>query len=194
LVGVLLDLAMWARAPDAIDELVLRRCDGPTLDVGCGPGRMVVELCRRGVPALGIDVVGSVVSQVVVNGGLALTRSVFDSLPGEGAWATVLLHDGCIGIGGDPKLLLARVRELLAPGGVAYVEHDPEPARAELTTARLRDLRGAEATVVDWATVGWRLLDRVAREVDLLVVDTWASGGRAFAALARPGVRGESMP
>ena len=37
------------------DESVLARCTGPTLDVGCGPGRMAAALRARGVHALGID-------------------------------------------------------------------------------------------------------------------------------------------
>lgn len=30
----------WRAEPDGVDELMLRRCHGPILDVGCGPGRM----------------------------------------------------------------------------------------------------------------------------------------------------------
>ncbi|HEX6444717.1 MAG TPA: class I SAM-dependent methyltransferase, partial [Streptosporangiales bacterium] len=40
----------------AADEALLRRCVGPVLDVGCGPGRLVTELAARGQLALGIDV------------------------------------------------------------------------------------------------------------------------------------------
>jgi SAM-dependent methyltransferase len=180
------DLARWVRPPDAVDDLVLRRCVGPTLDVGCGPGRMVVELVRRGVPALGIDVLAAAVQHVLVGGGLALTQSVFDRVPGEGRWPTALLLDGCVGIGGDPRLLLARVRELLAPGGVAYVELDPRCDRAECTTVWLRDMHGRVTRNVAWAVVGWRLLNQVAQEVDLVVKDSWTAGGRVFAALGRP--------
>ncbi|MGH3659177.1 MAG: class I SAM-dependent methyltransferase [Micromonosporaceae bacterium] len=182
---ILVDLARWDRPPDAVDHEVLRRCSHQTLDVGCGPGRMVVELARRGVPALGIDVVATAVREVLARGGNALTRSVFDELPCEGRWPTVLLLDGRVGIGGEPKILLARIRELLAPGGVAYVEHDPDPGQASSTMARFRHAGGAESTV-DWAVVGWHLLARVAQEVDLVVMDTWTAGGRTFAALARP--------
>jgi SAM-dependent methyltransferase len=182
----LLDLAEWARPPDAVDDLVLRRCVGPTLDVGCGPGRMVVELVRRGIPALGIDVLAAAVRHVLVSGGLALTQSVFDRVPGEGRWPTALLVDGCVGIGGEPALLLARVRELLAPGGVVYVELDPVHGRAGRTTVWLRDLHGRVTTKVAWAVVGSRLLAQVAREVDLVVKDSWTAGGRVFAAVERP--------
>ena len=30
-------------------------CDGPTIDLGCGPGRLVAHLVQRGFPALGVD-------------------------------------------------------------------------------------------------------------------------------------------
>ena len=182
----LLDLAEWARPPDAVDDLVLRRCIGPTLDVGCGPGRMVVELVRRGIPALGIDVLAAAVRHVLVSGGLALTQLVFDRLPGEGRWPTVLLLDGCVGIGGEPGLLLTRVRELLAPGGVVYVELDPVRERAECTTVWLRDMHGRVTTKVAWAVVGSHLLAQVAHEADLVVGDSWTAGGRVFAAVERP--------
>ncbi len=55
-------------------------------------------------------------------GGVALHRSVFTHIPGEGRWDTVLLIDGNIGIGGDPIALLRRVRQLLAPTGCALIE------------------------------------------------------------------------
>jgi hypothetical protein len=37
------------------DQAVAGLCDGPTIDLGCGPGRLVANLIRRGVPALGVD-------------------------------------------------------------------------------------------------------------------------------------------
>src|ERR1700758_210936 len=40
---------------DAFDDAVTRMCAGPTIELGCGPGRLVARLIRRGVPALGID-------------------------------------------------------------------------------------------------------------------------------------------
>lgn len=35
------------------DNAVLGLCAGPTIDLGCGPGRLVTRLIERGVPALG---------------------------------------------------------------------------------------------------------------------------------------------
>src|SRR5258707_10052834 len=40
-------------ADDRFDHAVVGLCDGPTIDLGCGPGRLVAQLVQRGVPALG---------------------------------------------------------------------------------------------------------------------------------------------
>ncbi|MBM7785788.1 class I SAM-dependent methyltransferase [Tenggerimyces flavus] len=181
-----LDLARWARAPDDTDTRVLDRCLGPALDVGCGPGRMVVALARRGVPALGIDVAPEAVQHVLNAGGLALVRSVFKHVPGEGRWQHAILLDGCIGIGGSPIALLKRVRELLAPGGVAYVEHDTSPDRADLTTARISDGRGRVSAPFAWAVIGHNALDRAAQQAGLRVLETWPPSDRALCVLQRP--------
>ncbi|MDP9442781.1 MAG: hypothetical protein M3P34_11540, partial [Actinomycetota bacterium] len=63
--------------------------------------------------------------------------SVFGALPGEGRWATALLIDGNIGIGGDPVALLRRVAELLRPAGVVLVELDAPGAPTEVVTVRM---------------------------------------------------------
>lgn len=110
-----LDVERWCAHADPVDLDVLNRCEGAVLDVGCGPGRLVAELAARGRTALGIDVSETAVHHAVRLGGQALRRSVFDSLPGEGRWDTVLLMDGNVGIGGDPRALLDRVAGLLSP-------------------------------------------------------------------------------
>jgi 2-polyprenyl-3-methyl-5-hydroxy-6-metoxy-1,4-benzoquinol methylase len=47
----------WQQNATAADlELFVDRCHGPTLDVGCGPGRLTAALTERGVDALGIDI------------------------------------------------------------------------------------------------------------------------------------------
>jgi len=46
----------WLGTADSCDERLLDRAVGPVLDVGCGPGRHLLALARRGVEATGIDV------------------------------------------------------------------------------------------------------------------------------------------
>ena len=107
------------------DRSLLGRCWGPTLDVGCGPGRLLVALGVRGVPAAGIDPSEEAVALARRAGGTAVCRSVFAPLPGEGLWSCAVLADGTIGIGGAPVRLLSRVRELLGTDGRVLVELDP---------------------------------------------------------------------
>lgn len=115
---------LWSR-PVPGDGTMLDRCAGPVLDVGAGPGRLTVALAERGVPALAIDVTPYAVQLARSSGALALQRDVFGRLPAAGRWATVLLADGNIGIGGDPAMLLRRAAELLRPGGAVVAELEP---------------------------------------------------------------------
>ena len=83
---------------------------GPVLDVGCGPGRFVIGLAQRGTVALGVDPAPAAVALCRSRGAPVLQKSVFDPLPGQGRWRTVLLADGNIGIGGDPAAAAAPLR------------------------------------------------------------------------------------
>ena len=48
-------VARWKSAPSPADlALFVDQCTGPTLDVGCRPGRLSAALTERGVHALGI--------------------------------------------------------------------------------------------------------------------------------------------
>jgi len=179
-----LDLARWCAEPDAADDTMLARCTGPTLDIGCGPGRLAAALTRRGRPALGIDLVPAAVARALAAGATALCRSVFDPLPGEGRWAVALLADGNIGIGGDPAGLLDRVHDLLVPGGLLVVETDPQDVH-ERFAARVADDRGTYGGPFRWARVGTPSLTRLAPVHHFAVSDAWTCAGRAFAALRR---------
>jgi SAM-dependent methyltransferase len=108
----------------AVDEALLERCTGPTVDVGCGPGRLTTALADRGVPALGVDVSAAAVEMTLRRGGQAIHHDVFAPMPDATTWTHVLLADGNIGIGGNPVRLLRRMRQLLHPEGriVADVE------------------------------------------------------------------------
>jgi SAM-dependent methyltransferase len=161
---------------------MLARVRGTTLDLGCGPGRLVVELARRGVHALGVDISADAVHLARRAGAAVLRRSLFCPLPGEGLWDSVLLADGNVGIGGDPAALLRRCRALLAPGGRAVVELE-EPGTG-LVCTRLRLERGAEATSwFDWASMGVDAVPAPAAAAGLRVHECWERSGRWFATL-----------
>jgi SAM-dependent methyltransferase len=151
-----LSVAGWLHESPG-DESILDRCEGPTLDIGSGPGRLTVALNERGIPALGIDVTPYAVDLARSSGALVMLRDVFDRVPGTGRWTTVLLADGNIGIGGDPAALLGRVAQLLAPHGHAIVELEPPGSPLRREQVRLCHAGSAsafgpatESTAQDW--------------------------------------------
>ncbi|MEU7476150.1 class I SAM-dependent methyltransferase [Lentzea sp. NPDC042327] len=152
-----LPVARWHADADDGDDVLLDACTGPTLDVGCGPGRLVAALLARNVQALGVDVSPVAVRRTTDRGGLALRRDVFDLLPGEGRWQHVLLADGNIGIGGDPAALLLRVRQLLRTGGTVVAE--VETPGSGLTRGQARVRAGGEPG--PWFPWAWSDADSV---------------------------------
>ncbi|MFJ3616666.1 class I SAM-dependent methyltransferase [Streptomyces iakyrus] len=175
-----LEVERWCAGADPVDRDVLDRCEGAVLDVGCGPGRLVAELAARGRAALGIDVSEAAVEHTARLGGQALRRSVFERLPGEGRWDTVLLMDGNIGIGGDPRALLERVAGLLRPGGLLIAETVATDVD-ERVRVHITDARAATGDPFPWARLGTRALLGYARGWKR--AGQWTAGGRHFAAL-----------
>jgi SAM-dependent methyltransferase len=161
------------------DEALLARCAGPTLDVGCGPGRLAGALAGRGCPTLGIDISETAVRLARRRGAAALRRDVFDRVPGEGRWHHVLLADGNIGIGGDPARLLRRCRRLVAPGGRVHVE-----AAAPGTAGWSGPAVAEDGTRLRWACVPVDDLATLAAATAMRVLDTWTEADRWFATLA----------
>ena len=153
----------WQVAADESDRAVLAQCLGPTLDIGCGPGRMGAHLAEQGVPVLCVDVVTDAVEQARGRGVSALRRDVFAPLPGEGRWRTALLADGNIGIGGDPHALLRRVRQLLGPGGRVVADVAPYGYGLLTRQVRLRTALGLSEPF-PWTVVGADALAALATE------------------------------
>jgi SAM-dependent methyltransferase len=181
-----LDVERWCSPPDAADRTLLLRClhrRVPAIDLGCGPGRLVAELQAYGLPALGVDVTRTAVDRTRGLGGSALCRSVFDRLPGEGRWGTALLADGNLGIGGDPRALLARTAELLAPEGLLLVEVDPVADLDDRVTVTVEDARGRCGPPFGWARLGTRAALAEADATGFRFSDAWTAQGRHFLAL-----------
>lgn len=161
------------------DARMLDCCSGPTLDIGCGPGRLVAALNDRDVPATGIDTSALAVEMTRRRGGAAIHGDVFGPLPGcEGA-SHILLADGNIGIGGDPLRMLVRASELLAPEGNMIIELDP-------TTEGVHQLTRRWETVLNfgpwfsWARVGVSTFDEIAHQAGLVLVDEVHVAHRSF--------------
>lgn len=177
-----LDVDRWSAAADAVDEMVVSRCEPPVLDLGCGPGRMVVALGRSGRAALGVDLSAAAVAISRSRGGLALQRNIADRLPGEGRWGTALLLDSNIGLGGDVEALLRRCRDLVGGGGLIICEVDQDPDRHEVESVVMTS-GGGSCPPMPWGRVGARTLARLAAPLDLLVAEEWSAAGRVFVAL-----------
>jgi len=180
-----LPLDRWLGALTVADDAVLDRALAPVLDIGCGPGRHVLALARRGLIALGIDVSPIAVAHARSRGAHAIEGSVFDGIPNAGRWGSALLLDGNVGIGGRPALLLRRLAQVVAPGGRVLVELEAPgvPTRRE----RLRLESGEVASDwFRWAHVGVDGIAAVAGSAGLEVRETWERAGRWFAVLDVP--------
>ena len=178
-----LDLEAWSGPATAEELEMLAGLRPAVLDVGCGPGRIAAALAESGVPALGIDVSPSALRTASDSGAIVLERSVFDPLPGEGRWGTVLLLDGNIGIGGDPLALLRRLRALVHVDGEAVVEVGPPGGALVCDEVRLRCSDSGDGPWVDWAWVGADAVDELGREAGFDVCRADRYGDRFVARL-----------
>jgi SAM-dependent methyltransferase len=179
-------LDRWLGPLMAADEAVLDRAQAPVLDVGCGPGRHVLALARRGHLALGVDIAPAAVRVARLRGAPAIEGSVFDRIPGAGTWGSALLLDGNIGIGGAPEALLARLRDLLRPGGEALVELAPPGVPATNEHIRL-EYAGRQSSPFAWAYVGSDAIEALARTAGFTVAERWDAERRWFARLVAAG-------
>jgi SAM-dependent methyltransferase len=174
----------WHCAPDTADEWLIERCYGSTIDLGCGPGRLVHALAQRGFDSLGVDCSPHAIRQCRARGVSVLQSDVFGALPYEGAWQHVLLADGNIGIGGDPLLLLRRAAELLAAGGTLLTELAAPGAGYWTGPARLAN-DDHQGQWFPWAVVGIDVIAALADRAGLQVREVATFRRRWFAELTR---------
>lgn len=179
-----LPLGRWLAPVDDADRALLEHAPAPVLDIGCGPGRHVTALLAAGHEALGLDLSPVAVRLARARGAEAILRSVFADVPAAGSWSTALLLDGNIGIGGAPVPLLARARELVAPGGAVLVETGPPGSPTRCERVRL-EAPGAVSVWFGWAQVGADGIEPLARSAGLRPAGRIRAGGRWFARLAR---------
>jgi SAM-dependent methyltransferase len=180
---IVLDLDRWDRPASGEERALLAGIEGPVIDLGCGPGRLVVDLAARRVPVLGIDLSLDAVDLARRRGATVLRRDLFGELPAEGRWATVLLFDGNVGIGGDPVRLLRRCRRLTARTGGLLVEVGPPGVGWRRASAWLvRD--GRRTAAVPWAVVGADAVEGLSRAAGLAVTTLHETpSGRWFAGM-----------
>ena len=114
----------------------------------------------------------------------AVRRSVFDPMPGEGCWDTVLLADGNIGIGGAPLALLRRTAELLDRGGRVVCDLAAPGTGLRVHAARLVTAP-AYSGPFPWAEVGPEAIGPLADQAGLRVLHLRQRHGRWFAVLTR---------
>ena len=174
----------WFGPADGAECRALDGARGPVLDIGCGPGRHVVALAERGIPALGIDITRGALDHARARGVPVLERCIFGHLPGAGRWRTALLLDGNIGIGGNPLALLRRVVTVLAPDGRALVEVGARGTARPRTRVRF-EVDGGSGPWFDWAAVDRDGLETLAAASGLVVHECWCDDGRWFTWLGR---------
>jgi len=163
---------------------LLTRCGPDTIDLGCGPGRLTGALIAGGRRALGVDVSAQAVRYTRQRGAPAVHGSLFHELPDEGGWATAVLADGNIGIGGDPVRLLRRCKSLLHPRGELLVEVDPPGSHTWQGEVTLDD-GDRVSDRFGWAFVALDDIAHIAGEATLRLVETWTEADRWFVCLSR---------
>ncbi|MGQ7881984.1 class I SAM-dependent methyltransferase, partial [Burkholderia pseudomallei] len=140
----------WDEQPPPDDMYVLLERyfePGPTADVGCGAGRDVAWLARRGFDACGYDGSASLIAEARrSHPALRFEQALLPALAGAPSGAfrnvlceTVIMHLPASEVGAA----VARLVELLAPGGTLYLSWRVTAGDAQ------RDGRGRLYAAVD---------------------------------------------
>ena len=177
-----LEVDRYMSAPSLAEYDLLRRAPSPVLDVGCGPGRHVLALIESGRIALGVDVAPSAVDIAVRRGAPVLHRSIFERVPAAGRWASALLLDGNIGIGGNSHALLVRLGELLRRDGCVLAEVDAPGISTRTLSVRI-ECGDRISSPIPWARVGVDDIADVAFSAGFRLEEIWSAEERWFAYL-----------
>lgn len=151
------DPAEAARAVATVLALAPELARGPVLDLGCGAGRHLDRLLDRNPEAFGLDLSASLLGRAPARLRPRLLRGDMRQLPlRRGTLAGICLWFTAFGYFDDATnlALLARLAELLRPGGILVLDYlnapqlratlvaDGEEQRGEL---RVRSRRSIEA-------------------------------------------------
>ncbi|MBY6362503.1 class I SAM-dependent methyltransferase [Rhodococcoides corynebacterioides] len=169
----------------AVDETLLGLCRGRTIDLACGPGRLVEELRRRGISAMGVDTSPAAVALGRERGAKTVLADIFDTVPHEGHWDTVLLVDGNIGIGGDPGRVIGRAHEIACESGSVLVEVD-SPGTGSVTECLRIEGHGSVGPWYDWARIDAAALIPLATAAGLECSGSVSVSRRHFVRFVKP--------
>jgi SAM-dependent methyltransferase len=174
----------WCSEASALELNMLQSLQGPVLDIGCGPGRMLSAARSLGMSALGIDTSAEAVCLACGRGTRALKQSVFYPVPQAGHWGSALLLDGNIGIGGNVGRLLRRCRQLIARRGTLLVEVDPDDDIDTAYQGVLQDRDGNRSEPFAWARTGRLGLEARASDAGWIPGPAEHFQGRVFCRLS----------
>jgi hypothetical protein len=141
-----------------------------------------MALVESGRLAMGVDVAPSAVDIATKRGAPVLLRSVFERIPAAGRWASALLLDGNIGIGGSPHALLVRLTELLRSDGRVLAEVEAPGTATRALSVRI-EWRDRISPAFPWARVGVDDIGNVASRAGYQLEEIWSAERRWFAHL-----------
>ncbi len=137
-------------AEEIVEKLSLAQKEGVGIDLGSGPGTLILELCRRTkLHWINADINPHFFPYFLrqaeaadLGGRVSALRADACALPFRDDFADVIVSRGSLQFWPDLQKGLAEIRRVLKPGGVAYIGRGL-PERMPLETAKkLRESRG----------------------------------------------------